>query len=179
MQRAREPKMSDRPVECSQCKKSAKVLYKEIIGNTVTVTEMCHDCPILLKKLQGSAPEKQEEGKEPAGMGLYCGHCHTPLEAIKMGNPIGCSQCYTVFADLLAQELLIENKLPKAMEQARRNQPFHIGKTPEGPINIPPASTRLTPLNEALNDALQRENYEEAAWLRDQIKELMNDDSQP
>lgn len=168
--------MSDRPVECSQCKKSAKVIYKEIVGNTITETEMCHDCPVLLKKLQGTLPEKQEEGKELAGAGLYCGHCHTPLETIKMGNPIGCSQCYVVFADVLVQELLMENKLPKSMEAARRNQPLHIGKTLEDPVNIPPTSNRLTSLNEALNDALQKENYEEAAWLRDQIKELMNDE---
>jgi protein arginine kinase activator len=28
-------------------------------------------------------------------------------------------------------------------------------------------------LNEALNETLTREDYEQAAWLRDQIKELM------
>ncbi|NGX37278.1 MAG: Protein-arginine kinase activator protein [Chlamydiae bacterium] len=164
--------MPERPVECSQCKKPAKVIYKEIIGKTTTTCEMCADCPVLLKKLHGISPEQTAEGKEEIGAGLYCGHCHTSLESIKMGNPIGCSQCYTIFEDLLVQELIAENKLPKGMESARRNQPLHIGKTPDKPVNIPP-SNRLTTLNEALNDALKKENYEEAAWLRDQIKELM------
>ncbi|NGX59283.1 MAG: Protein-arginine kinase activator protein [Chlamydiae bacterium] len=163
--------MPERPVECSQCKKPAKVIYKEIVGESVTVTEMCADCPILLQKLHGTAPEQAAEGKEQAGTGLYCGNCHTPLEAIKMGNPLGCSQCYMVFGDMLVQELLAENKLPKAMENAKRNQPLHIGKTPDKPANIP-SSNRLPALNEALNEALKKENYEEAAWLRDQIKEL-------
>jgi protein arginine kinase activator len=163
--------MSERPVECSQCKKTAKVLYKEIVGKTTTITEMCADCPILLQKLHGSAPEKPLDEKEQAATGLYCGNCHTPLEAIKMGNPLGCSQCYTIFGDVLVQELLAENKLPKAMENAKRNQPLHIGKTPDKPVNIP-SSNRFSTLNEALNEALQKENYEEAAWLRDQIKKL-------
>lgn len=170
--------MAERPVECSQCKKAAKVIYKEIVGNKMTVTEMCADCPILLKKLHGTARDLEGQAVEEMGTGLYCGHCHTPLEAIKMGNPMGCSQCYTVFEDILVNELIAENKLPKQMENARRNQPLHIGKTPDKPVNIP-ASNRLTNLNEALNEALSQENYEEAAWLRDQIKQLMESKDEP
>ncbi|MDN3507080.1 MAG: UvrB/UvrC motif-containing protein [Simkaniaceae bacterium] len=163
--------MPERPVECSQCKKPPKVTYKEIVGENVTCTEMCADCPILQQKLHGSAPEQVESGKEPQGTGLFCGNCHTPLEAVKMGNPLGCSQCYTIFSDVLVSELTAENKLPKSMETAKRNQPLHIGKTPDKPANIP-SSNRLPALHEALNEALQKENYEEAAYLRDQIKEL-------
>lgn len=172
--------MPERPDECGQCKKPAKVLYKEIVGNRITVTEMCADCPVLYKKLHGDTPELPKESKEALGAGLYCGHCHTSLEAVKMGNPMGCSECYTVFGDLLVQELIAENKIPAQMQQVKRNQPLHIGKTPDKQANIP-ASSRLTALNEALNDALQRENYEEAAWLRDQIKEIMGkkDEQQP
>lgn len=165
--------MAERPVECSRCKKPAKVIYKEIIGNAITITEMCPDCPVLLQKLHGSSPEQMAETSKESGAGLYCGHCHTPLEAVKMGNPMGCSDCYSIFGDLLVGELLAENKLPKQVENARRNQPLHIGKTPGKPVNIP-ASNRLTTLNEALNQALQQENYEEAAWLRDEINKLMD-----
>lgn len=164
--------MPDRPVECSQCKKPGKVVYKEIVGGKITRQEMCVDCPILLQKLHGMTPQELAEGTSDSATGLYCGHCHTPLEAIKMGNPIGCAQCYAVFSDVLCSELLEEDKIPQAMENARRNQPLHIGKTPEGPIHVP-SSSRLTALNEALNEALSKENYEEAAWLRDQINELM------
>lgn len=171
--------MSERPVECSQCKKPTKVIYKEIIGKAITVTEMCADCPILLQRLFGTASEDKTTAQEEGITGLYCAHCNTPLEAVKMGNPMGCAQCYAIFGDLLVQELIAENKLPKAMQEARRNQPLHIGKTPDKPVEMP-ASERLTSLNVALNEALQKENYEEAAWLRDQIKQLMGkkDDEQ-
>jgi protein arginine kinase activator len=116
--------------------------------------------------------QELSEGMSNSATGLCCGYCHTPLEAIKMGNPIGCSQCYNIFSDVLFSELLEEDKIPQAMKSARRNQPLHIGKTPEGSIHIP-SSSRLTALNEAMNEALSKENYEEAAWLRDQINELM------
>ncbi|NGX39850.1 MAG: Protein-arginine kinase activator protein [Chlamydiae bacterium] len=164
--------MGERPVECGQCKKPAKVIYKEIVGETITVTEMCVDCPILLERLHGSVPSENYATQEETGTGLYCGHCHTPLESVKMGGPMGCSECYTLFGDLLVSELVAEDKIPSHLFEAKRNQPLHIGKNPEGPVNMP-ASNRLTSLNEALNEALQKENYEEAATLRDQIKELM------
>jgi len=166
--------MAERPIECGQCKKGAEVVYKEIVGQTITTTKMCADCPVLLKKLHGMTPAEAEGSQEENGAGLFCGKCHTSLEAVKMGNPMGCSECYTLFGDLLVQELFAENKIPKHLEKARRNQPLHIGRTPGKTVPVA-GSNRLTSLNEALNEALQKENYEEAAWLRDQIKELMEE----
>ncbi len=92
-----------------------------------------------------------------------------------MGNPVGCFECYSVFGELLIGELIAQNKIPSRLRKGinlRRSQPLHIGKTPDKPLNIP-SSNRLTALNEALNEALQVENYEEAAMLRDQIKQIM------
>lgn len=161
--------MSKRPVECGQCKKGAKVLYKEIVDGKMTIIEMCVDCPILLKKLHGEPSEMPQGGE---GVGLCCGQCHTSLEAVKMGNPMGCPDCYSAFGDLLIGELIEENRIPKHLASVRRDQPLHIGKTTEGPLEAP-SSGRLSSLNEALNKALQQEKYEEAAWIRDQIAELM------
>lgn len=164
--------MAERPVECGHCKKPAVVQYKEIIGKTITCTEMCADCPILHQKLHGTTPAEVSEG-QGGEAGLFCAHCRTSLESVKMGNPVGCSECYTIFGDLLVNELIEENKIPKRFQKVRRNQPLHVGKSPDKPAVIP-SSSRLTALNEALNEALKKENYEEAAWLRDQIKELMD-----
>jgi protein arginine kinase activator len=167
--------MAERPVECSHCKKPIKVVYKEIVADSIVCTEMCADCPIFQQKLHGEmAPAKKSESQAEGEAGLCCGNCKTSLESVKMGNPLGCSECYAVFSDLLIAELANGEKLPLYLRKAlsaKKTQPIHLGKAPNKPLTIP-SSSRLTALNEALNDALKIENYEQAAWLRDQIKEL-------
>jgi protein arginine kinase activator len=169
--------MAERPVECSHCKKSIKVIYKEIVDNSIICTETCADCPVLQQKLHGQSIEiTPREGLTETEAGLCCGNCRTSLESIKMGNPVGCSECYAVFSDVLIAELIATDKIPGPLKKEialKKTQPLHIGKSPNKPLTIP-SSSRLTALNEALNDALKRENYEQAAWIRDQIKALMN-----
>ncbi len=167
--------MAERPVECSHCKRSIKVIYKEIANDTITITEMCEVCPILQQKLHGeiapSAREKQAEG----GTGLYCASCRTPLEAVKTGDLLGCPECYSVFADVLVAGLSAENAIPlqtRKKRERKKGSPLHVGKSPTTPTSFP-TSSQLTSLNEALNDALRKENYEQAAWIRDQIKTLL------
>lgn len=167
--------MAERPVECSHCKKGIKVIYKEIVDTSIVCTEMCADCPILQQRLHGqtSAPTTRE-GLSEAEAGLYCGNCRTSLESIKMGNPLGCSECYAIFADVLLSELLTADKIPPQLKKeisSNKAQPLHMGKALDKPLTIP-SSSRLTALNEALNEALKKENYEQAAWIRDQIKAL-------
>jgi len=167
--------MTERPVECSQCKKPIKVLYKEITSESMMCLQMCTECPILKQKLYGEASlTKNEEIGGEKESGLYCGHCKTSLESVKMGNPLGCSECYSVFSDLLLNELATAGQIPpylKKMLATKKTHPIHMGKTPYKSLTIP-SSSRLTALNEALNEALKIENYEQAAWLRDQIKTL-------
>jgi protein arginine kinase activator len=167
--------MADRPVECSHCKKPIKVIYKEIVDSSIICTEMCADCPILQQRLHGHASSPaSREGLSDTETGLYCGNCRTSLEAIKMGNPLGCGECYSVFSDVLISELIATDRIPSRIKKefpAKKTQPLHLGKSPNKPLTIP-SSSRLTALNEALNEALKKENYEQAAWIRDQIKDL-------
>ncbi len=166
--------MGDRPVECSHCKKPIKTCYKEVIGEAIFPLEMCEDCPIFQQKLHGKMIQAQENRSEGSS-GLCCGSCLTTLESVKTGNPLGCSNCYTVFADLLTKELVSAHRVPHKLAQEitlKKSISLHMGKSPAKLSSITPSS-QLTALNEALNEALKRENYEQAAWLRDQIKDLM------
>jgi protein arginine kinase activator len=173
--------MGERPVECSHCKKSIKVIYKEIVDSSIICTEMCADCPVLQQRLHGQMAEFQpREGLTEAEAGLCCGNCRTTLESIKMGNPLGCSECYAIFSDVLISELIAADKLPPRIKKdilIKKTQPLHLGKSPNKPLTIP-SSSRLTSLNEALNEALKKENYEQAAWIRDQIKALSKERSE-
>lgn len=72
---------------------------------------------------------------------------------------IGCSECYTVFR----RELMptIENIHGKAA---------HIGKRPLHRKEEPPKRLLLAQLRDDLQKAVQEENYEKAAQLRDEIR---------
>lgn len=163
-----EDSIPDRPMECTECKKPIAVHYTEIMGGNMIHTMMCNDCPILQQKLKGSGSlHTQLEGETD----LCCGNCGTTLESVRMGNALGCSTCYEVFGDILLPELLASNKISPRITPTKRSIPIHIGRSKGEAPEINP-SLRLLALNEALNETLKREDYEQAAWLRDQIKAL-------
>lgn len=168
--------MADRPAECAgHCKRPLKIIYKEIVGNTITITEMCTECPVYEQRLYGQIKKSTPEGLAEGEAGLCCGNCRTSLESVLTGNPLGCPQCYLVFSEVLISELVSEDAVPSHLKKStnvKKTQPLHIGKSPNNTPTLP-TSSRLTALNEALNEALTKENYEQAAWLRDQIKALL------
>ncbi len=166
-----EDKMPDRPLECTECKKNIAVWYTKIIGQAMTHTCMCADCPVLERKLHGVPSKDHAHGLLEGGASLACGNCGTTLDAIRVGTPLGCDMCYEVFDDVLISEMLAARKIPPRIANAKKTVPVHIGRAP-GEIKEISSSLRLLALNEALSDMLKKEDYEQAAWLRDQIKAL-------
>lgn len=167
-----EEKIPDRPLECSECRKAIAVRYTEIVGQSITNTSMCADCPELQRRLHGT-PAKAEKGSQTDEVtaGIACGNCGTTLESVRMGGPLGCSECYNVFEGVLLQEMAASGKIPNRIAAAKRTVPIHIGRA-TGEVQMINPSLRLLALNEALSETLKREDYEQAAWLRDQIKAL-------
>ena len=172
--------MPERPIECTHCQKTTEVLYKEISNETTVCTEMCSECPILAKKLHGNSKSLVENTSRGEAPKLCCALCLTTIESIQTGNPLGCNLCYTIFEDLLIEKLTDENLISSSIQKEMKNNKqtvVHRGKFPNQSITIP-LSNQLETLNSALNEALQKEHYEQAAWLRDQIKELKDTESE-
>lgn len=165
------PELPEKSLECSECKKPIAVRYTEIVGDSITETSMCADCPLLAKRLYGSGVPQTSDPLLGGVTGLCCGNCNMSWEAVKTGNPLGCSDCYEVFGDLILAELASSNKISSKISTNKKTLPVHIGRSPGESIEISP-SLRLLALNEALKEMLSREDYEQAAWLRDQIKAL-------
>lgn len=165
-----QPQSPDRPLECTECKRPIHVIYTEIVGKNITQTSMCAECPELQRRLHGIAPSSAE-GLAEGGTSLACGQCGTTLESIRVGHPLGCPNCYEVFGDIILSELINSEKIPARIATNRKAAPLHIGRSPGETREINP-SLRLLALNEALSEMLKREDYEQAALLRDQIKDL-------
>jgi len=163
------PTPPERPLECGECRKPIAVRYTEIVGDNITHTIMCADCPELRRHLFGSHGVVGALSEAQAG--LACGNCGTTLASVRTGNILGCNICYEVFDEVILSEMQTAGKLGLRLVNAKKSTPVHIGRSPGETREINPAM-RLLALNEALSETLQREDYEQAAWLRDQIKAL-------
>jgi protein arginine kinase activator len=162
----------ERPLECSECKRPVKVHYTEIIGDQCTKTGMCEVCPQLQKRLKGTSYLPHIE---MAKTGLSCGECGTSLDSVRMGNPLGCPMCYSIFSEILLQDMIASKTISGAIGKKRKNGLIHIGRAP-GEIQEISPTLQLIALNEALTETLAREDYEQAAWLRDQIKAITDEE---
>ncbi len=160
----------DRPLECSECKKTVQVNYSEIVGSKVVKRAMCVDCPVLMNKMRrpddvagskGMLTEKQST--------MSCGVCGTSMEEIRMGYNLGCADCYETFSDLVLSHLIANGGFFGVGSDSETS--YHVGRIPGDTGEISP-SLRLIVLNEALKETLTREDYEQAAWIRDQINKI-------
>jgi len=159
--------MPDRPLDCSECKKPVTVLYTEVVGDKTVQTEMCADCPHLERRLRGSKATAAAAQQHAAA--LACGTCGTTLEQIRTGHLLGCEECYDVFATVLIEDLIKSGKISHHLTSNKKTLPVHIGRSPGEVTEVSP-TLHLIALNEALDELLIREDYEQAALLRDQIK---------
>ncbi len=171
MEKKPNKEIPDRPLECTECKKPIKVRYTEISGDTINRTSMCADCPELQSRLHGTPPGELIPNQLGVRAGLECGNCGTTLEEVRRGHRLGCAECYTIFEDVLLVEMEGSHRLLPRLIPLKKGAPLHIGRMPGQILTVNPSS-RLLALNEALEETLNREDYEQAALLRDQIRAL-------
>lgn len=164
-----ESTLPERPLECSECRRPIQVIYTEVVGKSIVRTAMCGECPVLEQKLHGHS--FTEKGGQDAPAPLCCGGCGVSLDEVKMGSPIGCPMCYDIFADEITHQLYQLERIPPKAGILRKGNPLHTGRTPQEEKVIDP-SLKLIALQQALHETLGREDYEQAAWLRDQIRAL-------
>lgn len=160
--------MPERPFDCNECRRPIKVCYTEIVGDKMTRTIMCADCPHLERHLFGTVAK---EGTPDVEGSLACAVCETTLDEVRTGHPLGCATCYEVFATVLLDDLMKQGRISHHLPPSNKPLFVHIGRSPGEVTEISP-TLRLIALNEALDEMLIREDYEQAALLRDQIKTL-------
>ncbi|MCM8824059.1 MAG: UvrB/UvrC motif-containing protein [Candidatus Omnitrophica bacterium] len=154
---------------CDIChKKIATVHLTEIVEGKVMELHICQDCA------KNKAEElKQQlnisdflggltlEGEDNKSMSIKCSFCGTTFYDFKKKGRLGCAKCYTHFKSQL---------LPLIKKIHGSNE--HKGKLPKKVEEKVIVDRNLKILKERLERAVKLEAYEDAAKLRDEIREL-------
>ncbi len=163
---------------CQECRKRpATVHITRIVNGKKTEMDLCEQCarekgefeffaepqfPIqsflagLLGQGLGSQPAIQ-----PAAPQARCDTCGLTYEDFARSGRLGCSHCYEHFGERLEPVL-------RRVHGATQ----HGGKVPARTGGVAQVRRNLRELREALARAVQAEDFEKAAKLRDEIRQL-------
>jgi len=140
---------------CDNCKERDAV---------INLTQVEHDSKVTLHLCERCA---QEKGVAPSMLpspadGLRCAECGGTLRDFREAGRLGCAQCYEAFATHL-RDLL----------RRLHGSSQHVGERYVNPGEQDSDPQRLLlELREQLRKAVENENFELAAELRDRIRVL-------
>ena len=174
-------------MRCEKCnEREAVVSYSTIDGNEMTEIHICHQClhqllsedlvhPLFqepdLNSLFNQILNLFEDEDIEEVEDKVCPQCGTSLKNFKKSSLLGCSHCYETFYEELLEALpriqgstthrgnRSDTEVLNAMKQDHKAQ--------EAEINLKLESLRMD-----LESAVEEERYEDAAVLRDKIREL-------
>lgn len=170
---------------CSKCnKREAKVYCTEIIQGEKKEQYLCEECAAeyasfqmesagfhkdsalsgLLSGILGSYAKEQSAKEKPVEK-ITCGSCGMTYEEFLQLEKFGCAGCYKSFG----------RSLSKSFKQIQ-GADTHAGKKPAGYISaidkMVKELSEVEKLSLRLQESIEKEEFEEAALLRDKIKEL-------
>lgn len=155
---------------CDICKSNqATVFLTQIVEGKMQKVNLCESCSkekgvtdplsFALVDLLPGLGSGQETEKE--GSAQRCPTCGFTQADFKKTGRLGCPTCYDTFAEGLGGLL-------KAMHR----RTTHTGKVPARLKRSIELGARMNQLKRELDKAVSEENYESAAQLRDQLREL-------
>ena len=161
---------------CTSCKKSIATIHILDLqdGSIVEQKHLCSSCADQAGMVQqkgpplklGSAAEMLDlidnlkQDSSPGKPSAACPSCGLSVAEFKVRGRMGCPHCYEVFRAALLPVL-----------ERVHDATCHRGRVPGHGTNPPSPSAILADLRQRLTTAIDEENYEEAASLRDQIRD--------
>lgn len=157
---------------CDICGKNlATVHLTEIIEDQMNELHLCEECArqkseqmeqqFGLSDLLAGMAEIGKPSKEAETEILKCANCGLAYADFKKIGRLGCGECYTAFKKYLR---------PLLKRIHGSNQ--HVGKSPVKVTKAVKKRTDIQELRVKLQKVIEEEAFEEAAKLRDQIREL-------
>lgn len=161
--------------KCDQCDRPATYHAVEIIKGKKIEKHLCdqHAAEDGLGIKSAHAPINElltnfvkatgNPDKPAASLDLTCQDCGLSFSAFRDKSLLGCPSCYTAF----------EAPLSSLLERAHEGGSHHIGKVPRrGGGGSEQRQLQITRIRKRLDDAVEAEDYELAAQLRDDLSEL-------
>jgi protein arginine kinase activator len=160
---------------CDNCgNNEAEVKLTQIVDNEMITLHLCPACAAEKGVEAGGGQSPPLTGFLAVQMGQTaltddesaivgpCTYCHTTVDDFRRTGRLGCPHCYSVYETQL-----------RAILRRIHGSTHHLGK-----VYVPPASAaadknaRLAGLRRKLQRAVEAEDFERAAVIRDQIREL-------
>ncbi len=158
-------------LECQRCHEA-----KATVHITDTVPEkrerhLCESCAekegVIIKQHHHTTNEiLQQFIKHKTGLGITddvaCSKCGMTFREFQLKGQLGCPQDYEAFKKLLTP----------LIERAHEGATHHVGKVPATANDTVRRQAGLLRLRRELQEAVDGENYEVAARVRDQIQAM-------
>ncbi len=163
-------------MQCQICNKRAATIHlTEITEGVRSEMHICEQCAAeqgiasqtqmsineLLSNLLAVQPA-DEELFGPSDSAASCPECGFTLDRLRKEGTLGCPRDYEVF----------EHALIPLIARAHNGATAHCGKVPSRTPRETKKLVRLSDLRQQLEAAVRNEDYERAARLRDEIKQL-------
>ena len=159
-------------IKCDKCDKPATVHLTEIIGGQKIEKHLCEDCAagegitvkanVPISQLLEDFILQTGPGEELAS--LACDVCGMTFGVFRQKGLLGCPHDYDAF----------EKALLPLLHRAQEGSTQHVGKVPHRAGSGQKKQNAILRLRAQLRDAVTAEDYERAASLRDQIKQVEN-----
>jgi len=165
--------------KCDKCDKPATIHLTEIVNGQKIEKHLCEDCAeaegitikanipisqLLEDFVLQTVGEGESEGAPSAA--LACEVCGMTFSEFREKGLLGCPNDYEAFSEQL---------LPM-LARAQDGSTQHVGKTPRRAGSAQQKQMAILRLRSQLKNAIASEQYERAAQLRDQIKQLDADE---
>jgi protein arginine kinase activator len=164
-------------MKCDFCDQKATVFLTQLVEGQMKKVCLCEACAkergvtdpigfsladILLGGLPGGAGSITVSSSAVVpGNGKKCATCDFTLDDLRRVRRLGCSDCYATFSEEVSQ-----------MIRGMHKGISHVGKVPEGLMALQFRNQRIEELRSRLDQAIASESYEEAAGIRDEIRNL-------
>jgi len=163
---------------CDICGKNpATVHLTEIIDEQMNELHLCEECArkksaqmeqqFGLSDLLAGLAEFEKPAEDKETIASKCSNCGLTYKDFKKIGRLGCGECYIAFKKFLIPLL-----------KRIHGSNFHTGKCPVTVTKATKKTVDLQDLRCRLQKAIETEAYEEAARIRDQIKELQEKQTQ-